>query len=120
MIKKITKKQSFIAAGVLLFTVLAAVLLINAFKQKEALPEGYYAFAQNKWPSTAHTEGFPAFEGDIYSVLANSSGTAVFIQGADRASVDEYASRLSQSGLVFSADSYPKTAENEILFVTLA
>lgn len=100
--------------------VLLAVAIITSLNGANSNPEGYYSVSQTKWPDNDHTKDIPEFDGDIYSVLVNNISTAVFAHNVEKKDADNYAEELINQGLSFEDDSYPKTAQIDDRYVTLA
>jgi hypothetical protein len=52
--------------------------------------------------------------------MTSGTSTAVFAQNVEKTAADEYAARLSASGVAFQSGDYPKTAQKGDVFITLA
>ncbi|PKM63438.1 MAG: hypothetical protein CVU97_00425 [Firmicutes bacterium HGW-Firmicutes-21] len=115
------RTRIILIAAVFVIMVSVAILLINSIDNTEKKDsDGYYKTAQDKWPHNEHTKGYPEFNGEVYAVLVTDTSTAVFIQNVESAAADSYVSLLSSSELNLIGDSYPKSAQTESLFVTVA
>lgn len=109
-----------IMAAVFVIIALIAVLLVVSLSNSNDESEGYNPVTQTDWPDNDLTEGFPEFEGDIYSVMTAGTSTAVFAQNVEKTEADEYAAKLAASGVKFTSEDYPRTAQKGDIFITLA